>query len=135
MIKIHVEKVDVDIHKAVTKRHMDIASKYMAQRLKAFCDPYVPMQSGHLKNAAEVGSNYLRYPGPYAQFQYGGVVMVGVKSGSPWARRGEKKRVTGRGLSYHGGGKRGPRWDARMMAERGAEYKQDIANYVGGKAK
>ena len=114
---------------------MPIASKYMAQRLKAYCDPFVPMQSGHLKNSAEVGSNYVRYAGPYAKFQYGGVVMVGVQTGSPWARRGEKKRVTNRGLSYHGGGKRGPRWDSRMMAERGAEYKQDIAKYIGGKPK
>lgn len=135
MIKVHVKEVKVDINKACYTRNMPTAARYMAQRLKAYCDPYVPMQSGHLKNSASIGPNYVRYAGPYAAFQYGGVVMVGIHSGSPWARRGEKKRVTTRALSYHGGGKRGPAWDKRMLADRKTEYIEDIANYIGGKPK
>lgn len=130
-----VIRIDIDIDKAVKNRHFDRAEKYMAQRVKAYCDPYVPMQSGHLKNSAEVGANYVKYLGPYARFQYGGRVMVGIRSGSPWARRGEKKVLTNRSLSYHGGGQRGSKWDKRMMAQRGGELRRDVANFVGGTAK
>lgn len=135
MIRLKVKRLDLSPEAVMNRRNFPTADRYLAQRLKAFCDPYVPMQTGHLKNSAEVGADYVRYAGPYAAFQYGGVVMVGVRSGSPWARRGEKKHVTSRALSYHGGGKRGARWDRRMMAERGREYREDIANYIGGKAK
>lgn len=130
-----VIRIDIDIDKAVKNRNFDRAEKYMAQRVKAYCDPYVPMQTGHLKNSAEVGANYVKYLGPYARFQYGGRVMVGIRSGSPWARRGEKKVLTNRSLSYHGGGQRGAKWDKRMMAQRGGELRRDVANFVGGTAK
>lgn len=130
-----VIRIDIDIDKAVKNRHFDRAEKYMAQRVKAYCDPYVPFQTGHLKNSAEVGANYVKYLGPYARFQYGGRVMVGIRSGSPWARRGEKKVLTNRSLSYHGGGQRGAKWDKRMMAQRGGELRRDVANFVGGTAK
>lgn len=130
-----VIRIDIDIDKAVNNRHFDRAEKYMAQRVKAYCDPYVPMQTGHLKNSAEVGANYVKYLGPYARFQYGGRVMVGIRSGSPWARRGEKKVLTNRSLSYHGGGQRGAQWDKRMMLQRGDELRRDVANFVGGTAK
>ena len=36
----------------------------------------------------------------YAHFQWKGKVMVGKKSGSPWAKRGETKIYTSRNLSY-----------------------------------
>lgn len=123
----------------VIKRHgLDAggrAQKIMVSELKRFCDPYVPFQHGHLKNDAFVGDTYLKYAGPYARFQYGGVVMVGMSSGSPWAKHGEKKIVTSRPLSYGGGGQRGAQWDKRMMAERGGEYVDSVAKAIGGKGK
>ncbi len=129
-MKFTVKHINIDPNKIVRSRNFSKADQYMAQRVKAFCDPYVPMKSGHLKNSAEVGKNYVRYLGPYARFQYGGFVMVGIRSGSPWARRGEKKRLTSRPLQYSGGGQRGAKWDRRMMAERGAELRRDVENFV-----
>lgn len=41
---------------------------------------------------------------PYGRFLYEGKVMIGENSRSPWAKKGEKKVVTGRDLTYSGGG-------------------------------
>ena len=75
------------------------------------------------------------YRGPYAHFQYVGEVMVGTKTGSPWAQSGEPKKGTGRDLKYHGGPMRGKQWDKRMLAEKKDEIVRKLANIVGGKAK
>lgn len=134
-MKIEVKRIECDPEKIAQSRDFPGATKYMAARFKAYCDPYVPFRSGHLKNSAFVGKNYVRYLGPYARFQYGGVVMVGIMTRSPWARRGEPKRVTGKPLSYSGGGQRGPDWDKRMMEQRGDELRQDVANFLKAKSK
>lgn len=134
-MKIEVKRIECDPEKIAQSRDFPGATKYMAARFKAYCDPYVPFRSGHLKNSAFVGKNYVRYLGPYARFQYGGVVMVGIMTHSPWARRGEPKRVTGKPLSYSGGGQRGPDWDKRMMEQRGDELRQDVANFLKAKSK
>ena len=77
----------------------------------------------------------ITYRGPYAHFQYVGEVMVGTRSGSPWAKSGETKVGAGRALSYNGAPMRGRDWDKRMMADRGDEVVKAVASYVGGKAK
>lgn len=55
---------------------------------------------------------------PYAKFQAGGKVMVGVYSHSPWARFGERKVVTNRNLTYQGGALRGAHPFERMKADK-----------------
>lgn len=55
---------------------------------------------------------------PYARFQAGGKVMVGVYSHSPWARLGERKVVTNKNLTYQGGGLRGAHPFERMKADK-----------------
>lgn len=37
-------------------------------------EPYVPMDSGNLSHNFEVTPNYIRYRGPYAHYQYIGIV-------------------------------------------------------------
>lgn len=116
------------------------AAKVLAETVVRLSDPYVPMSAGagaHMKAAYKIASDgsSITYHGPYAHFQYAGEVMVGVKSGSPYAKSGEPKRGTGRPLSYHGGPMRGAEWDKRMMADRGDEVTKAVADYVGGKPK
>lgn len=116
------------------------ARVFMAENLARLCDPYVPMAPGsgtHLKEGYTVApdGSAITYAGPYAHFQYVGEVMVGVRTGSPWAKSGEPKRGTGRPLQYSGGPMRGKEWDKRTMADRGDELTQAVAKYVGGKAK
>ena len=113
------------------------AQKMLAQTVVRLCDPYVPMSSGsgaHMKTAYTIApdGSSITYRGPYAHFQY---VMVGTRSGSPWAKSGEKNVGAGRALSYTGAPMRGRDWDKRMMADRGDEVVKAVASYVGGKAK
>lgn len=104
------------------------ARKYLASTVARLCDPYVPMSAGagaHMKNfrqTAEDGSHVL-YPGPYAHYQYKGEVMAGRAP----------KHYTGRAIDYHGGPMRGKEWDRRMMADRGDEVLDNLAEFVGGK--
>ena len=67
---------------------------------------------------------------PYAQFQAGGKVMIGVHSHSPWARRGEKKIVTNKNLTYHGGTLRGAHPFERMKADKRDSILNQTANYA-----
>lgn len=108
------------------------AKKYLAATVKRLCDPYVPMSNGagaHMKNLAEVtesgGKAALVYPGPYAHYQHRGEVMAGRAP----------KHYTGRAIDYTGGPMRGKEWDKRMMADRGDEVVDALADYVGGNRK
>lgn len=67
---------------------------------------------------------------PYAQFQAGGKVMVGVKSRSPWARRGERKVVISKNLTYHSNSLRGAHPFERMKADKGQSILNQTANYA-----
>lgn len=116
------------------------ATKLLAETVARLSDPYVPMSPGsgaHMKEGYTIAGDgsSITYRGPYAHFQYVGEVMVGVKTGNPYAKSGEPKRGTGRALSYHGAPMRGKEWDKRMMADRGDEVTRAVADFVGGKPK
>lgn len=116
------------------------ATKLLAETVARLSDPYVPMSSGaaaHMKDGYTIASDgsEIVYRGPYANFQHEGVVMVGVKTGSPYAKSGEPKKATSKALTYNGAPMRGAEWEKRMMADRGDEVTKAVADFVGGKAK
>ena len=140
-------KVDIDPGKILKARGMGgdpKASIYLAQRFKLYCDPYVPMQNGTLKDTAQVvrsGSGVsVQYVQPYAHYQYAGRTMgpnVFMGENIGWRSMAPKggKYYTGGNLTYSGGGLRGKEWDKRMMADRKGDLVRDLAAYVGGKPK
>ena len=138
-------KVKTDIHPVTILRARGLgdspkARVFLAQTVANLCDPYVPMSPGsgaHMKEQYIIASDgsSITYRGPYAHFQYMGEVMVGVKTGSPYSKSGEPKRGTGRALDYHGAPMRGKEWDKRMLADRGDEVTNAVADFVGGKPK
>lgn len=69
---------------------------------------------------------------PYARFQAGGKVMVGIKSRSPWARRGERKVVISKSLTYHSNSLRGAHPFERMKADKGQSILNQTAKYERG---
>ena len=68
---------------------------------------YVSKKGGTQEKSIPIASKYGRgrviINVPYARFQAEGKVMVGVKSGRPWAMKNEKKVVTNKYLKYHSG--------------------------------
>ena len=121
--------VDVDIDTAKILRERGLggdkrAQVYLANEVKRLSDPYVPMQSGALKNAAVVASDgsTLTYTQPYAHYQYYGQVMAGRAP----------KHYTGESLTYSGGGLRGSHWAERMKADKSPELADNLKKFIGG---
>lgn len=128
-MKVHV---DADTRKILRERGLgesNRAALYAADRVMKYCDPYVPMASGTLKNTAYVeagmiGGAEVVYNQPYAHYQYYGEVMAG----------SAPKQYTGVPLTYNGAPMRGAFWEKRMMADRGGDVTRDVARYVKGRA-
>lgn len=103
-----------------------LAQKVVDSAVLRYSAPYAPFETGTLNRSGilgtKIGSGEVVWNAPYARFLYYGKVMVGVNTGSPWAKKGERKKVTDRDLKYHGGGKRGKLWFERMKAD----HRQDI---------
>ena len=73
--------------------------------------PFMPRRDGTFINLTKEQSAAIAGTGkvvaaapPYGRFLYEGKVMIGERSRSPWAKKGEKKVVTDRDLTYSGGG-------------------------------
>lgn len=96
--------------------------KWLTHEIRRLSDPYVPMQSGTLKNTAIEGDDYILYNVPYARYQWGGAVMAG----SP------PKRTTNKALTYNGAPKRGKQWVLRSWADNGDDIIRGLANQAGG---
>lgn len=120
-------KITVDINTARILRERGLggdnrAQVYLASEVKRLCDPYVPMQSGLLKNRAVIATDgsTITYDSPYAHYQYYGKVMAG---------RAPKK-YTGEDLSYSGAPMRGAQWDKRMLADKSKEIVSNLEKFI-----
>lgn len=117
-------------HKILSKRKLGKggeAQKKLLTEIRRATDPYVPKDTGHLKNTSRIvpSKGQLIYPGPYARYQYYGKVMTG---------RAPKK-VTNKKLKYAGAPMRGSHWATRAWAARGDAIVKAVAGMIGGKAK
>ena len=141
-MKIQAE-VNIDTAKILKKYGLGEskeAQKELAKNVERKCQPYVPMaaaSSVHMVNNARVTDDSIIYPGPYAHYQYVGLVMgPNYTDGKGRFWSGEApKQYTGKELQYHGGPMRGKQWDKRMMADHGKEVEQDFENYLKGRNK
>lgn len=86
-IKVENNKLDPKMFDKATQDPR--VQKFLYSELKRFFEPYVP--SVTLAQSARINSDSLEYPGPYAHFQYTGLLMVSPTTGSPWATKGETK--------------------------------------------
>lgn len=94
----------------MARRHLDdTGRKKVASEVKRLCDPYVPMDTGTLKNTAQVLADGVLYGQLYAAKQY--------YTNSGWQTP------------------RGAYWDRRMLADKGVELTKAVAAFCGGKAK
>lgn len=106
-IKINIDPTD----KIKLKRNLGNngpAQKLFTSEVARLSDPYVPMETGVMKNTRIIGNDKVTYPQVYSRKQWN-----------------ENK---GKGL-------RGKMWCLRMWADRGKEVVNTIAKFVGGKAK
>lgn len=109
--------------------------RYFAGRVRAYCDPYVPMQSGMLKKTSYVTheGDMIIYDQPYARIHYYGEVMgPNVLTKKGWRSMAKKggKKLTGREFKYNGAPMRGNKWDQRMLEERKGDLEKDLQAYI-----
>lgn len=104
--------------------------KTVAENLQKYVSRKSGVQEKSIPTASKYGSGKVLINVPYARFQAEGKVMIGVKSHSPWARRGEKKVVTNRDLTYHSERLRGKHPFERMKADKKQRILNETASYA-----
>lgn len=108
--------------KMEAKRHLnDTGRKKVASEVKRLCDPYVPFDTGMLKNTAQVLTDGVLYVQPYAAVQY-------------YTNTGHGKQGLTKQSAHNYKCLRGAYWDKRMMADKGDQLTESIAKFCGGKA-
>ena len=98
-------KVDVSLNRF--ERQYERAQYYLDSQIMTDMVPYMPHRDGNFVNVTRLQSAALAGSGkvvaaapPMGRFLYDGKVMVDPVTGSPWARKGAKKVVTERPLTY-----------------------------------
>lgn len=103
--------------------------------------PYMPMQTGTFINVTKAMSSALAGTGtvvaaapPMGRYLYEGKSMVGERSRSAWAKRGEKKVLNGKNLQYsripHP--KAQSHWFDAAKAARGDKWVNETKKIAGG---
>lgn len=108
--------------------------KLFTSECARYMDKYVPMNTGITKNTRIIDTDSVTYNVPNGKFVYFGKVMV-ADNGSAWAKKGEKKHVINRDLTYRGAPKRGKLWDKPMWQNHKYSILDTVAKAAGGKAK
>lgn len=111
---------------------------FAANEAKRLMNPYVPalnmVLSQNVRTYVEDECGVVHYLSPYARYQHKGLLMVSRITGSPWARKGESKVVTGKKLKHNKS--RHPlatsEWEKAMKAARMKEFTNAVQRYVNG---
>lgn len=106
--------------------------KNVAENLQKYVSRKSGAQEKSIPIASKYGSGKVIINVPYARFQAEGKVMIGVKSHSPWAIKGERKVVTSRNLTYHSERLRGKHPFERMKADKKDSILNQTAKYARG---
>lgn len=104
-------------------------TRFLRDDADRLMNPFIPMDNGMLRRNKTYPNNHsIKYISPYAHYLYTGKLML-TKSGSSWAKKGEKKVYTGRSLKYHTSGT-GAKWDKLMMQRRKNDLIKDVEKYI-----
>lgn len=87
--------VTVILDDSILKGKLNRAQKVLNTQVIIDTYPFVPDRKGILSGSVHPENDYKKvvWNTPYAQFQWYGKVMVGIKSRKVWANKGEKKEV------------------------------------------
>lgn len=98
-------------------------------------EPLMPMETGQFisvtkgMSAAVAGTGQVVAAAPpYGRFLYEGQAMIGRYSKSAWAKKGEKKVLSGKSLTYTRGG---PKWFDKAKAKDGDNWVRIVKKEVG----
>jgi hypothetical protein len=129
-------KVDVSLNRF--EKQFQEAQYYLDSQIMNDMVPYMPHRDGNFVNVTRLQSAALAGSGkvvaaapPMGRFLYEGKVMVDPVTGSPWARKGAKKVVTERPLTY-GNPKATPHWFDTAKDAHGKSWVKGVKRIAGG---
>lgn len=129
-------KIDVNLDR-FEKQFQD-AQYYLDGQVMNDMVPYMPQRDGTFVNLTRMRSATLQGTGkvvagapPQGRFLYEGKVMVDPVTGSPWARKGAKKVVTERPLTYSNP-KATPHWFDTEKEAHGKAWVKGVKRIAGG---
>lgn len=129
-------KVDVSLNRF--EKQFQEAQYYLDGQVMNDMVPYMPHRDGTFLNLTRMRSAALQGTGkvvagapPQGRFLYEGKVMVDPVTGSPWARKGAKKVVTERPLTYSNP-KATPHWFDTAKDAHGKAWVKGVKRIAGG---
>ena len=129
-------KVDVKLDRF--EKQFQEAQYYLDGQVMNDMVPYMPHRDGIFVNLTRMRSAALQGTGkvvagapPQGRFLYEGKVMIDPVTGSPWARKGAKKVVTERPLTYSNP-KATPHWFDTAKDAHGKAWVKGVKRIAGG---
>ena len=133
---IYDGKVKANIHLDRINANLTRAQYVLDSQIMNDMVPYMPHNTGTFVNITRAQSASLAGSGfvvaaapPMGRFLYEGKVMIDPVTGSPWARKGAKKIVTDRPLTYSNP-KAVPHWFDKAKEEHLSEWVQIVKDNV-----
>lgn len=106
-IDVNADGVHIHINTSIYGERVRQAQYWLDNQVMTDMVPLMPRNTGTFINLTRAQSAALAGTGkvvaaapPMGRFLYEGKVMVGEESGSPWAKAGEHKVVTGKPLTF-----------------------------------
>ena len=137
-IKIVGTHVRIEIDMSRFEEQFEKAQFYLDNQVMNDMVPYMPMQTGAFINLTRARSAALAGSGvvvaaapPQGRFLYEGKVMVDPETNSPWARKGAKKVVTDKPLTY-GNLIATPHWFDTAKKNHGKHWIEETKKIAGG---
>lgn len=137
-IKIVGTHVKIEIDMSRFEKQFEEAQFYLDSQVMTDMIPYMPMQTGEFINLTRARSAALAGSGrvvagapPEGRFLYEGKVMVDPETNSPWARKGAKKVVTDKPLTY-GNPKATHHWFDTAKKNHGKQWVKETKKIAGG---
>lgn len=130
--------ITVDVSLNRFEKQFQDAQYYLDGEVMNDMVSYMPHRDGIFVNLTRMRSAALQGTGkviagapPQGRFLYEGKVMVDPVTGSPWARKGAKKVVTERPLTYSNP-KATPRWFDTAKEKHGKSWIKGVKKIAGG---
>lgn len=115
------------------------AQIWLEQQIMNDMLPFMPMRTGNFQqrtralNSIMLGSGQVFAAAPpFGRFLYGGKVMVDPVTGSPWSRKGAKKVLTGRDLTFSRPGATA-RWFEPVKAAQFPRWRSGVTKIINGR--
>lgn len=136
-ISVVAAGVNIEVDMSRLAQNYNQAQFALDSAIMTSMEPFMPHQTGSFINVTKAMSASLAGSGtvvaaapPMGRFLYEGNAMVGEKSRSAWAKRGERKVLSGKLLTYSRGG---ARWFDKAKSKDLKSWNDIVKEKVGAK--